>query len=98
MTTRRTIRIEVTDFGEDGPGFDGPVSREHATLVREFAADSLLDKSPADLVGALAEWLDGQPRRIEETQQCDFVFREYHPPKLCILPMGHSSSEHTTRR
>ena len=97
MTTRRTIRIEVTDQEHSDDPF-AAADRNHATLVREFATDPVLDKSPADLLGALAEWLDGQPQRTEEPQQCDFVFREYHPPKLCILPMGHSSSEHTTRR
>ena len=61
MTTRRrTIRIEVTDQSDElEDHFTGPREREHATLVWEFEPDPVLDKTPAELVAALAAWLDG---------------------------------------
>ena len=58
MTTRRTIRIEVTDQSDElEDHFNGPRERERATLVREFAPTAA--HSPAELVNAIREWLDG---------------------------------------
>jgi len=71
MTTRRTIRILVTDIDDSETDRFGCSNQERATLVREFEADPVLDKKPSDLVGALAEWLDGQPRRIEDNPPVD---------------------------
>lgn len=51
MTTRRTIRIEVTDQSDE--------LEDQAVLVREFVLNSsFVEKKPTELVGALAAWLD----------------------------------------
>lgn len=57
MTTRRTIRIEVTDQSDElEDHFNGPREREHATLVWEFPL--LGGESPADAVSLIRGWIN----------------------------------------
>ena len=97
MTTRRTIRIEVTDQEHSDDPF-GPVDREQATLVREFETTEA--HSPAELVNAIGAWLNGQPRRTEHTPWCGHelddaeLTRAGMSPQFClglpcVLPAGH---------
>jgi hypothetical protein len=60
MTTRRVIRIEVTDQSDDlEDHFTGPREREHATLVWEFPL-GIGGAPPADVVSLIRGWLDAE--------------------------------------
>jgi len=61
MTTRRTIRIEVTDQDHSDDPL-GLVTRERATLLWEFALTMGHDPSPAQVVERIRGWwLDKPP-------------------------------------
>ena len=61
MTTRRTIRILVTDTDDSETDRFGCSNQERATLLREFAITIGHDPSPAQLVERIRAWLDKPP-------------------------------------
>jgi len=98
VTTRRTIRIEVTDTEDSETDRFGCSNQERATLVREFAMTMGHDLSPAQVVEAIGAWLDRpsppQSEQVCKPGHCNFLLVDYRPPRLCVLPPGHKGEHY----